>query len=687
MRSFTLNTAFFEITADSQSFLSVKGKTEEYSLSSPVFEIDGWEEAFVFSACGSTRKLKNNGTLNEIIYKNKDGSLQLCLQLKTYENAPVLRFRYEVTANRRVAFTKKDGCDNILYTGLSIKDDTALEEIQLAQHIAHIHSYAPVFQDIDKNALVKDVKKTGPVVLLKNNSSTCLLAYEHGAAYPDGFLSFVLNKNNVKIIAEKGNYCNGMECGPEKPFKSVWFEFGMVDGTREDMLKAYRNFMLSCICENAESRKPYIFYNTWNYQERSRYFLKRGFIEDMTFDRVCLEIEAAHKMGIEVFVIDTGWFSKTGDWIVNSGKFPDGMCKVKELLDGYGMKLGLWFNPTVAAVTSKIVTEHPEYRISIDGEINSWEVWESERSYGMCLCSDYWEFFADTCIRLYKELGVRYFKWDGVDQYGCNSPLHDHGDESNSIQERGDCYSYGMGLRMIEIVEKLQEECPDVIVDFDVTEANRFVGLGFLAAGKYFLINNGPYAKEFDIPEDFNYLQEKPVTIDPFTNIFFFPGAARPRFCRQGTRYDSLIPSVLFLTHFLPDPPLYSQKNSFASLVLGGNGIWGDLSALSDEDIGFFTENIALYKKVREYVTASYPIVSGEIGTSPEIHEKIDPSSGKGLICFFTCFKGAYTYITQKLEVMPEHVNGAKSYEVLENGRLSVTVELDADSAEIVFLY
>ncbi|MGI6691204.1 MAG: hypothetical protein ACOX63_10275 [Christensenellales bacterium] len=37
----------------------------------------------------------------------------------------------------------------------------------------------------------------------------------------------------------------------------------------------------------------------------------------------------------------------------------------------------------------------------------------------MCLVSDYWEAFADELIRLADTVGVRYFKWDAVDMYGC----------------------------------------------------------------------------------------------------------------------------------------------------------------------------------------------------------------------------------------------------------------------------
>jgi len=72
----------------------------------------------------------------------------------------------------------------------------------------------------------------------------------------------------------------------------------------------------------------------------------------MNLERTLREIDAAYRMGIEVYVVDTGWYGKTGYWQVDGTRFPDGLKRVKERLEGYGMKLGLWFNPTVAALSS-----------------------------------------------------------------------------------------------------------------------------------------------------------------------------------------------------------------------------------------------------------------------------------------------------------------------------------------------
>lgn len=299
----------------------------------------------------------------------------------------------------------------------------------------------------------------------------------------------------------------------------------------------------------------------------------------------------------------------------------------------------------------------------------------------MCLASDYTEYFIKKLINLNKELGVTYFKWDAISQYGCNSPLHNHGTSDNPADERLECYSYQMGMKMIKIVEEVTKACPDAIIDFDITEGGRFVGLGFLSVGKYFLMNNGPYFSDFDIPSNFEI---KPNTI----NVFFHPGAARPKVCRQGTKYDSFVPSILFLTHFLPDGPKMAQMNSLCALMLGGNGIWGDLLSLSEEDIALFSNILKKYKKVADSVTKSYPRIKGFIGSSPEIHEKIDYDESKGMICFFTRAGGTYTHITDKINKDKFYtVEGADSFYLTDDGRLKITVKLENNEARPVFVF
>ena len=201
----------------------------------------------------------------------------------------------------------------------------------------------------------------GPILVGTSDTHALLLAYEHGSQVPDAFLRFQFAPDrSVSLQAVKGNYYDQQTVDAAHPYRTLWLHAGAVAGTEDDLARAYRDFLLRCVTQNAEARKPYIFYNTWNFQERNRWWYGNPYLESMRQDRIEAEIEVAHRMGIDVFVLDTGWYEKTGDWQVNRQRFPDGLQSIRRTLDGYGMKLGLWFNPTVAALSSRMRQDHED---------------------------------------------------------------------------------------------------------------------------------------------------------------------------------------------------------------------------------------------------------------------------------------------------------------------------------------
>lgn len=576
-----------------------------------------------------------------------DSDLALELVQRFALDNPVLRFRYRLVSEEPRYLSKPSGQEMLRYLSLTLPGGAGLKqvkEVRLSEFDEAIHSYRPTERLIPERAFEHDLAVMGPILVAEARDYALLLAYEHGSQAPDAFLHYALgSQHRVELRAVKGNYHDGQCIDPDHPFESLWFHILAVAGDESELAATYRDFLLDHLSPNTESRRPYIFYNTWNYQERNKWWHGETFLASMHQARILDEIDVAHRMGIDVFVIDTGWYEKTGDWRVNRERFPDGLKAVKDKLDGYGMKLGLWFSPREAAVSSRILNDHRDCLMAWNGEKRApHPVWETEESQQLCLVSRYWEAFADELIRLNREVGVTYFKWDAIHQYGCNAAGHEHGTESNSPEERADRYAFELPRYMARVVDRVVAACPDAIVDFDVTEAQRAVGLGFLASGKYFLINNGPYYHSLDDPA-------RTPGGGMGLNVFVFPGPARARLCRKPLAYDKWIPSILFLTHYLPDDPASSQMINLASLVLGQNGIWGDLLNISEAGIARFHEVLGLYKQVRDDVTRAGPVRAGIVGGSPEIHEKINPRTGRGLIAIFAEAPGTYTYVTQNV--------------------------------------
>jgi alpha-galactosidase len=159
---------------------------------------------------------------------------------------------------------------------------------------------------------------------------------------------------------------------------------------------------------------------------------------------------------------------------------------------------------------------------------------------------------------------------------------------------------------------------------------------------------------------------------------------ARNQICRQSLAYDFIVPSILFLTPFLPDGPSWARRNALASLFLGGNEIWGDLQSLADEEVDELGSLILRYKRVAGDVTESYPLVKGFNGASPEIHEKINQKTGRGIVVIFTREPVHGIYVTQPLSKNP-NITGADIWEYLPDGRIKLSFSLGPDEAGIIF--
>ena len=605
----------------------------EIPLAWPVLEIDGKRVAAAPDHLQMGERRFLNDVIEQITLRGTfGGSYTLTMRLRVCAHTPFLRFSYEIGASGPARLTKKNG-EALTYFSWPGVPTARQTEVRFSEYHALYHSYClrevPAFQYEDE--------LLGPMLAEERDGCALLTAYEHGSTYPDKYLCFVRTETGTALKACRGNYWANQPLHAQ-PLETIWFQVGAVKGGKDDLAKAYRAFQLSYCTLNAESRKPYIFYNTWAFQERNKFYHKQQYLSSMHQARIEQEIEIAHRMGVDVFVIDTGWFQKTGDWLANPNRFPAGMRHIHDLLEARGMKLGLWFGPTSAALSSEILKKHPQDLTCLEGETpGSFPVWETEESYEMCMVSSFWADFADRLILLAKTVGVRYFKWDGVGMFGCDRANHFHGGSETTAADRHDCYSFLSGVYLSKVVDKLCAAVPDAIVDMDITEPGRFVGLGFLSSGKYFAINNGPYYQNYDIR----------VPDDVWSNIFVQPGPARPWVMRQGLSFDKWIPSVLMMAHYLPDDPVSSQLINLASLMLGQNGIWGDLPAVSQEGVTLFGRVLGVYKKLRNEITGAYPVVSGRPGETLEVYEKINETTGRGLVTLFGNRSGSYSYQIQ----------------------------------------
>ena len=89
-------------------------------------------------------------------------------------------------------------------------------------------------------------------------------------------------------------------------------------------------------------------------------------------------VDDAKEMGIEMFVLDDGWFghrdddnSSLGDWSVFEKKFPHGLDHFANYVHDQGLKFGLWFEPEMISMDSNLYREHPDYLMHVPGRTPS----------------------------------------------------------------------------------------------------------------------------------------------------------------------------------------------------------------------------------------------------------------------------------------------------------------------------
>ena len=124
----------------------------------------------------------------------------------------------------------------------------------------------------------------------------------------------------------------------------------------------YHRFLRKNICRSPfrELRRP-VLINNWE----ATYF-------DFDREKICRIADQAAELGVEMLVLDDGWFgmrnddnSGLGDWQVNEAKLPGGLDPLIEHVHGLGMKFGLWVEPEMVNENSDLYRAHPDWALSL----------------------------------------------------------------------------------------------------------------------------------------------------------------------------------------------------------------------------------------------------------------------------------------------------------------------------------
>ena len=180
---------------------------------------------------------------------------------------------------------------------------------------------------------------------------------------------------------------------------------------------------------------------------------------DFNEEKLKTIVDEAKNLGIEMFVLDDGWFghrdddnSSLGDWTIYKKKFPLGLGHFADYVHEQGLKFGLWFEPEMISYDSELYKKHPEYLMQVPGRKPS----PSRNQYVLDLTrKEVIDDLFEQISTILKEGSVDYVKWD------MNRHLSDVYSTSLPKDRQGEVYHrYVLGL--YELMERITSAIPDV---------------------------------------------------------------------------------------------------------------------------------------------------------------------------------------------------------------------------------
>ena len=216
--------------------------------------------------------------------------------------------------------------------------------------------------------------------------------------------------------------------------------------------QSYHKLYRRCLCrgEWALKRRP-VLINNWE----ATYF---NFNEEKLFQIA----KAASELGVEMLVVDDGWFGNRfddrralGDWVVNTEKVRGGMKALSDRLKEIHMRLGLWFEPEMVSEDSNLYRAHPDWCLSVPGRGRS--RWRNQLVLDMSR-KEVRDFIHDEMAAVLSSADFSYVKWD------MNRHLTDVWSAALPADRQGEVYHrYVLGV--YELLERMETEFPHILFE------------------------------------------------------------------------------------------------------------------------------------------------------------------------------------------------------------------------------
>ena len=162
----------------------------------------------------------------------------------------------------------------------------------------------------------------------------------------------------------------------------------------------------------------------------------------------------AKALGVELMVLDDGWFGKRdtdncslGDWVVDRRKLPDGLDTLCRKVNELGMQFGLWFEPEMVSKDSDLYRSHPNWCIHVDGRPRT----EARQQLILDLSrKEVCDYIIEAVSNVLRSCPISYVKWD------MNRNM-------TEIPRKGFAHQYILGL--YRVLEEITSRFPDVLFE------------------------------------------------------------------------------------------------------------------------------------------------------------------------------------------------------------------------------
>ena len=275
------------------------------------------------------------------------------------------------------------------------------------------------------------------------------------------------------------------------------------------------------------------------------------------------------KLGVELFVMDDGWFGARnddhaglGDWFVNPQKFPQGLKGLIDHVNGLGMDFGLWVEPEMVNANSDLYRKHPDWVMNFPERPRS----ELRNQMVLNLArDDVKEYLFGVLDKLASEYNLRYFKWD------MNRSFSEPGwPEVAPAEQRKLWVQYDRNL--YEILDRLRAKHPKLEIESCSGGGGR-VDLGILQrVDEVWTSDNTEAFDRLRIQEGFSQAYAPKIMSAWVTDVPNMNGRSTPLAFR------------------------------FLTAMQGALGIGANLNHWTDQDSALATQMIALYKRIRPAV-------------------------------------------------------------------------------------